>query len=382
MSETKKTLSFKKKAMFYFIALMLVFACLEIICRVYINEDVESQCRGTAMLDDELGYIYKPDSSCAVQGIGLFQWHTIRINSRQLRDNDYGKKAPGDFRIVMLGDSFTANLGLPLKKGYPKLLERLYRDGGSRVDVINVSMSGYDPDKEKILLRRFGLPLEPDMVVLAFFVGNDFTQPRNTRFKQMNGIVVVDRPESSDEGNKRNKINRFLKKRFRLLLVVDKAIDIIRQMKGNYPVTISSCYDAAANTTCEASWDYTRRQLDDIVELCRRNNIRLVFMIIPEKAQLYPKLWETLASSARQNGMKNPEIKRLQEIIKEYGSEAGVPVLDLLPVMASHVEKGEKLFISFNSHWNARGNSIAAKELYNFLQPLIGKDLESKNVEK
>jgi lysophospholipase L1-like esterase len=78
-------------------------------------------------------------------------------------------KAPGEFRIVALGDSFTEGVGAPAEAAWPRRLEaRLNaRASGRTTVVINAGIGGSDPWYEYMLLREKLLDPTPDLAIVA-----------------------------------------------------------------------------------------------------------------------------------------------------------------------------------------------------------------------
>jgi acyl-CoA thioesterase-1 len=76
--------------------------------------------------------------------------------------------APGPPRIVVLGDSLTAGLGIPRDQAYPALLERKLREAGSTLEVVNAGISG---DTTADGLRRVTWSLEGDVRLLILALG-------------------------------------------------------------------------------------------------------------------------------------------------------------------------------------------------------------------
>lgn len=74
----------------------------------------------------------------------------------------------GDPRIVVLGDSLTAGLGLPLEDAYPAVLQRRLDDKGLKYQVINAGVSG---DTTAAGLSRLDWALEGDVRVLILVLG-------------------------------------------------------------------------------------------------------------------------------------------------------------------------------------------------------------------
>lgn len=99
----------------------------------------------------------------------------IVVSEQGVRNRPVPPKPPGEFRILMLGDSFTLGYATRAADSYPQVLDRLFeaRPIGRPVTVINAGVPGYGPWQEHIFLRERGFPLEPDLVLLQLFPAND-----------------------------------------------------------------------------------------------------------------------------------------------------------------------------------------------------------------
>ena len=106
-----------------------------------------------------------PSVTTRVRGVEL------TTNSLGLRDREIAPRPPaGVFRILMLGDSFTEGGGLTLEQSVAKQVEAMLNHAPCprRFEVINGGVSSYSPILEYLFLKRVGLPLDPDLVVLNF----------------------------------------------------------------------------------------------------------------------------------------------------------------------------------------------------------------------
>jgi len=100
----------------------------------------------------------------------------IRINSDGLRDVEHQReKLPETVRIAVLGDSLAEALQVPLEQSFPRRLEAMLNASGQnpRAEVINFGVSGYGTDQEYLTLKTHAATYRPDVVVLAFTIGND-----------------------------------------------------------------------------------------------------------------------------------------------------------------------------------------------------------------
>jgi lysophospholipase L1-like esterase len=112
----------------------------------------------------KLPFLQKPDSR------GRFFDAEIRINNRGFRGPDFPvEKADGEFRVFVLGDSATfGTLTNPQERAWPEVLQRLVEERLSCrgfVRVVNAGTVTYSLANSVERLRRFIVPLKPDMVV-------------------------------------------------------------------------------------------------------------------------------------------------------------------------------------------------------------------------
>jgi acyl-CoA thioesterase I len=92
-------------------------------------------------------------------------------------------------RIVILGDSLTAGLGIPRDEAYPTLLQRKIHATGHRFEVINAGISG---DTSADGLRRLNWALEGDVRLLIVALGaNDALRglPAAQMKENLQGII-------------------------------------------------------------------------------------------------------------------------------------------------------------------------------------------------
>jgi hypothetical protein len=91
-------------------------------------------------------------------------------NSLGYRDVEHAvAKARGVYRIVVLGNSVAAGLGVDrYEDTFPPILERELGSRGLRAEVINLAVSGYNPQQQVATLEERGLQYEPDLVLVAY----------------------------------------------------------------------------------------------------------------------------------------------------------------------------------------------------------------------
>jgi hypothetical protein len=116
----------------------------------------------------QLGYVH-PKSVSYYLGSKL-----VKLNSRGLRDEeiDYTKE-PNEKRILILGDSVTFGWGVSQGETFSDHMEPLLRaETGTKWQVINAGVNGYNTQQEATYLRIEGIKYQPDIVIVVY-VGND-----------------------------------------------------------------------------------------------------------------------------------------------------------------------------------------------------------------
>src|SRR5215472_16245736 len=102
----------------------------------------------------------------------------VSTNSQGLRDRERPlTKPPDTYRNLMLGDSYPEALQVNVEIAFWRLLEQRLEacafKSAKHIDVINLGVSGFGTGQELRMLQTRGLAYQPDLVILAFFPGND-----------------------------------------------------------------------------------------------------------------------------------------------------------------------------------------------------------------
>ena len=150
-------------------------------------------------LDARLGWAPRPglDGSYATEGLS-----EIAINAAGFRDDDHARNKPaGVLRLAVLGDSFAEGREVALAKVFWKRLESDLAACLARpVEVLGFAVNGYGTAQELLVLEHTALAYQPDLVLLAFFSGNDVQNnerrldghPDRPYFVLQDGTLVLD----------------------------------------------------------------------------------------------------------------------------------------------------------------------------------------------
>ena len=130
---------------------------------------------------------------------------SARINSDGFRGPDFTPPAPGQRSILILGDSFAWGAkAKPLTDSFPDLLRR----AGYRV--YNTGIPGVGPTQYEFLANLYIRELQPNYVIVSFYLGNDLKEradpmvPNQNLFHVTNagwiwGFDEQDRPLTAEE---------------------------------------------------------------------------------------------------------------------------------------------------------------------------------------
>jgi hypothetical protein len=152
----------------------ITLAGLEVVCRLVDPVGISyypetARWLDTLIVRDPVGYWNRPGTT------GTFFGAPVHINSIGLRGPEIPPKAPGEFRILMMGDSFPFGIGVPEERCLPAALEAQLTkraQPGTTFRVINMGVVSYNTEQEQRQLEELGLGLKPDLVLLAYAVND------------------------------------------------------------------------------------------------------------------------------------------------------------------------------------------------------------------
>jgi hypothetical protein len=250
----------------------------------------------------------------------------LRTNRLGFRDRNaaIAPKQPGEFRIIVLGASFTVSAGVDYEAIYTSLLEKQLRQAFPDVKVINLAVGGYNIVQSALVLQEVGLGLEPDLVLVGITPEADFsleTYESNYRVAARQASALPPVP-------------------WYKTLYVYRAYGA--RLEGRIKRLFSG--EPAGNQSL-AAWEQNSAALKAIAALARERNI-------PLRAVLLPETWNferQRASFARVEGQC---------------ASLDFACLNLLePFIARGVAGASLRLNALDAHPNERYNALVAEEL-------------------
>jgi len=108
------------------------------------------------------------------------------FNSKGIRGPEYSyQKNGGEYRILILGDSFAEGYTVEFAELFSEVLKREMNNNGNQYcEVINCGTAGYSTDQELLFFRREGKKYRPDLTILLFYDNDPWY---NTQAKYLRG---------------------------------------------------------------------------------------------------------------------------------------------------------------------------------------------------
>jgi len=340
------------------------------------------------------------------------------LNSRSLRTKEYAvEKPPGITRVLAFGDSFTwASGGLPHKQHWTVILEdRLRRTSGSQIEVLRFGVPATGPDFQHRLWQLEGVRLEPDLVVVGFFIGNDFVDHQGieeTKNLSDHSLIelIADDWMSLRLAHNLYRVARGVTNRHRSATTSDDDGGI--HPDGGYPIRkykrhfrpdrptftptrfleIEARRMALCRDDNEADFEVLLDRVGATLSAFNREvedlGARFVVMIIPDEYRVDPTLAAAVAESEG-FPLDAYDLDRPARRLKEYLSKRRIEHLDVTP---EFVRFGTE--VSFyrvrDTHWNYDGNKLASELLAGYLtgggagayQPVNPTSISANDFEK
>jgi len=114
-------------------------------------------------------------------------------------------------------------------------------------------------------------------------------------------------------------------------------------------------------------WKLLAKTLETMKDYASQARAKLYVVFIPFDLQTSKVIYER---TIRKYGQDPSEfdIEKPNRKLASLCKKLEIAYLDLLPAMRSEVSKGKKLYFHRDGHWNDKGHSTAAREIYKDLK--------------
>lgn len=267
------------------------------------------------------------------------------------------RPAPGVLRIAAVGDSYTMGDGVGVEEAYPRVLERLLRERGWQVEVLNCGLSGTNTSMQAASLPRVLDRFSPDLVLVGLNL-NDLQIYRWTRTEELTagGADLVVHPDGRVSVRKRPSTR--LAASTLWLRHHSAVFRLAAQVAALRPGSLPDLRERVQRWIAEGGMEAAIEAARTMDELTRRRGARLVVALVPALLEM-PEEVERME--------EYPYRREHAELCARLSARA-IPCLDLLPAFAG-ARPAELIVHRSDRHYNATGHRILAEALAARLEP-------------
>ena len=318
----------------------------------------------------------------------------VRISRQGLRDREHAVDKPANtYRIAVLGDSYAEAMQVEMDHAFWALLpEKLKACGfapGKQIETLNFGVSGYGTSHELLMLQSRVWQYQPDMVLLAFFPGNDVRNnskalegEKRPYFSLKDGKLYLDaafRDDPEFQDKQRIAGQRAWLQQARLYQLMRRVrAGNIAQHFHNAPVAAAlaagtrltepgldeQVFHAPRDDKWREAWDITDHLVLATADETRAHGARFVLAVLSTPGSVYPdaQLRVRYAQSLGVSSLFYPE-----ERLARLGESHRFQVVTLAPRMQQIADAKHVFLHGFPNtrpgfgHWNEAGHALGAE---------------------
>ncbi len=326
--------------------------------------------------DPYTGYRLKPNS------VGYFQKGIPAVvNSLGFRDDEITLEKPEDvYRILMLGDSFTVGANVLQEQAYPQVLETLLNTRTDReIQVVNAGVGGWEPFMYAQYFEHYGQELDPDLVLIGYFAGND-AYNQFTTVEELPTTILGRRVSRGSAAKPLTKSLVYLHEHSHLIrLLMQKgphALEFTRDDCADFSDEYLAVQRARMPSHLRRSAEQESlaangiRQIQRIQHTADESKMPVVVVLLPDENQINPALQDVILEG---DDRSRYDFGMPQSLLTDLFADAGIPTIDLLPVFLAD----SRCLYMNDTHWIPEGHQLAAQTIADEIAPWLD-EAESK----
>lgn len=317
-------------------------------------------------------------------------YNLISLNNYGLHDTTLTlERSPDMFRILIVGDSFPQGWQVPLEEGFPYLLEQQLNTASShRTEVINLSIDDYGTQQELLLYTALGWRFQADLVLLSFYLGNDFKDNAFILTAHEEGAFDTSRAFFTQDSSGKLQLyqapaldpDRFDSPAWAWLSGMSQnqsplpvfspptvpAITTPQPRTLAYPVDLG-LYQPEDELWAQA-WALSETLIVQFRELVEAQGSHFGVILIPDRRAVHASDWDATVTSFPFIRGANPLSPG--DRLDAFLAQADIPSLNLTYALSgwalSHPD--ERLYYGGDGHFNRNGHAVSAQRIRFWLQ--------------
>jgi len=236
-----------------------------------------------------------------------------------------------------------------------------------RYEVVNAGMDGYHPYQYLKMLQKYGPEFKPDIVLVAFYVENDFYLREIAHRAVRKGLLASN--ENEPFSLKRNllyPLNQFLESHSHLFVFLRVRFDNLLWKLGLRPYEFTDVFKKSWKDSTQKSWEDTKVTLLELRDYSE-NDLGASFgvVLIPTIYQVYDEYWQ---KNLEMFGVDPGAVERTKpnKVLTGFFRNNNIQHIDLLDGFLSS-DSVDMLYYPIDRHWNEKGNKLAAELASSFI---------------
>ena len=343
-------------------SLLVALALAEALIRMTINVEPSLQIR-----DPVLGKKFVPEYSDAVWIEESQRVVNLRFNQDGFRGPDYSHTKPdGVSRIAVLGDSMVASVAVDEADTMVGLLEdQLNQASNTTWQVQNYGVAGSGTSQDLLVYRHVASRYQPEVVVLVYFMGNDFADnsPQLSSRRVYFKLGDDDRLEPIPFRAHSSPGSAWLNQHSRFYVWQKTALAKLRGKLGarqDYWI-----FDSQPDARVEQAWQLNERIITQLSSEVTAAGQRFLMVLYPAGEQVSDEQWQRVIEhlptlGANEPSQFDPDYPRQR--LAGLAQREGIDLLDLTEAFRAH--QGPPLYFNGNGHFTEAGNHMAMLDVY------------------
>jgi hypothetical protein len=327
----------------------------------------------------------------------------VSINSDGMRDREHSlKHPPNTLRIAVLGDSFAEAMQVNQDETFWAIMEKKLQGcphlQGRKVEVLNFGEAGFGTAQELLALRHRAWEYSPDVVLLAFFTGNDVADnspsmmqfPYNPYFTLQDGKLVLHdqltRKKWEEEQQNKSwggEFKRWRQDHFRIFQMLQQGQKALKAWwsqshligkaaaapPGSEPGLSDSIYREPTSKVLQDAWKVTEALLVQMRDEVAARGARFFVVVLSTGAQVDP---DPAARAAFAQGLGVKDLFYPDRRLEKFCHQEGIPILLLAPAFQEYATAHHVYLHGFKDnlgggHWNQNGHRLAGDMIAQWL---------------
>ena len=295
----------------------------------------------------------------------------VVISSQGMRGRELGAKVPGRPRVLFLGDSFTFGVGVAEHQTFPQRVQSGLALRGIAIEAVNAGIPGFGTVDEATWLELHGAMVDPDLIVLAVFLGNDI---QNAEPSYLARRIDDDHGDITGETHD---LRTWLYYHSHLFLLVKHSIPRPLMNRLRNAIGLESWF--AQNTIDELSpcalqpplWvadavAATANAIDRLQTFAARAEVPLYAVLLPDVTEVDPAAWN---AALGQLGLdpRGYDVARGGAWYVNLLAARAIPTLDLRPALRAALEIGMRPYYVHDRHFTLVGQALVGDEIARFV---------------